>query len=158
MSAPSCSRHHDHNGGLVAAPVPQSLKWVAKHYPGFFLPAKTTTMEHKHAVVPWAAEFWCTVTSPAFSLPALLWLVMPVDAMPSMLHVTICLAILTSVVSTLYHATLWKILSFLDTSLAVVTFYSVTLNLIAVLDDVHPALAHPVFVVLFFCTSLRKTV
>ncbi|KAG0203991.1 hypothetical protein BGX28_003919 [Mortierella sp. GBA30] len=89
-------------------------------------------------VITKAAEFYCTVSSPCFALPILLY------ADPSFrwsapeihtTHFAIFLSVLTALTSTLYHATLYKVFSSLDACFATIMFYINTIHLLRSLPD-----------------------
>ncbi|KAG0362797.1 hypothetical protein BG005_004174 [Podila minutissima] len=106
------SHSHSHN-----ATTPLSLKKQ------LFAKATVVTLEKKYATVHWAAEFYCTITSPCFALPLFLYLDPSFRwSAPEIhsTHFTIALSVLTALTSTLYHATLYKIFSSLDACFATI--------------------------------------
>ncbi|KAI3639139.1 hypothetical protein MIR68_002669 [Amoeboaphelidium protococcarum] len=108
-----------------------------------FRKANVVTMEPKYAMSKHVAEFWCTVTSPAFALPALLYiyplntsfLILVQDtnkaltATPQKVeftfftHLCLCFSVFTAIMSTKYHQCLCKIYSSLDAGFATVMAY-----------------------------------
>ncbi|KAF9978584.1 hypothetical protein BGZ73_001757 [Actinomortierella ambigua] len=97
-----------------------------------FTKATVVTLEPKYSTVNWAAEFYCTITSPFFALPLSLYF----DAgfrwsAPDahLIHFTIWLSVLTAITSSTYHATLYKLFSSLDACLATIMFYLNTIHL-----------------------------
>ncbi|KAF9378604.1 hypothetical protein CPB97_009480 [Podila verticillata] len=118
-------RHsHSHSHGSTSPP---SLKKQ------LFAKATVVTLEKKYATVHWAAEFYCTITSPCFALPLLLYLDPSFRwSAPEIhsTHFTIALSVLTALTSTLYHATLYKIFSSLDACFATIMFYLNTIHLL----------------------------
>ncbi|KAI9207469.1 uncharacterized protein BJ171DRAFT_276153 [Polychytrium aggregatum] len=92
--------------------------------------AEITTMEQKYSIVAWVAEFWCTMTSPLFGLPLIIYLYVPIDRIPLLLNVCILATCVCAVASTVYHMTNYRVFSAADEAFAVMTFYlnSVALN------------------------------
>ena len=64
-----------------------------------------TTMENKYFVSSSIAEFWCTVTSPAYAAPCIFWIF---HDMTVSLHLVLSCCALTALFSTLYHTMLTK--------------------------------------------------
>ncbi|KAJ3001658.1 hypothetical protein HKX48_002766 [Thoreauomyces humboldtii] len=91
-----------------------------------FNKATVTTMEDKYTVSRFIAEFYCTLTSPFFALPLLIYLFLPMETIPPLQHACIAGSCLAAFVSTLYHCTLWKVFSSADAAVATVTFYLVS--------------------------------
>ncbi|KAI8053218.1 hypothetical protein BDF22DRAFT_683320 [Syncephalis plumigaleata] len=88
-----------------------------------WLPATVVTMEEKYAVCPCVAEFWCSITSIAFASPALVYLFMPLQAIPWQVHVCCIFGVLSALASTIYHCTLFKLFSSLDAAIACTTMH-----------------------------------
>ncbi|TPX70148.1 hypothetical protein SpCBS45565_g01965 [Spizellomyces sp. 'palustris'] len=109
---------------------------VVPLYERLFQPATVTTMEGKYTVT----EFYCTLTSPCFALPLLIYAFIPFSSIPLLQHVCIAGSVMAGVVSTLYHCTLWKIFSSADAAVATWTFY---LNAISL--NRHAPSSHPVW-------------
>ncbi|KAF9315876.1 hypothetical protein BG003_002564 [Podila horticola] len=119
--------HHQLHGHGHSPTTPPSLKKQ------LFAKATVVTLEKKYATVHWAAEFYCTITSPCFALPLLLYLDPSFRwSAPEIhsTHFTIALSVLTALTSTLYHATLYKIFSSLDACFATIMFYLNTIHLL----------------------------
>ncbi|KAF9909188.1 hypothetical protein EC991_008948 [Linnemannia zychae] len=98
-----------------------------------FSKATVVTLEKKYATVQWAAEFYCTISSPCFALPILLYLDPSFRWSAPEIHIThlaIFLSVVTAMTSTLYHATLYKIFSSLDACFATIMFYLNTIHLL----------------------------
>ncbi|KAI9145128.1 hypothetical protein BKA69DRAFT_1053273 [Paraphysoderma sedebokerense] len=109
--------------------------------------AKVVTLEPKYHVCSCVAEFYCTLTSPFFALPVLIYLDHSISSIPVVLNCTIWFSVLCAIVSTLYHATLFNVFSTLDACIATITFY---LNAIAVLSAISkqiPSFLLPIFAV-----------
>ncbi|KAF9093452.1 hypothetical protein BGX23_003324 [Mortierella sp. AD031] len=103
-----------------------------------FSKATVVTLEKKYATVQWAAEFYCTISSPCFALPVLLYLDPTFRWSAPEIHIThfaIFLSVITALTSTLYHATLYKIFSSLDACFATIMFYINTIHLLRSLPD-----------------------
>ena len=86
-----------------------------------------TTSEPKYAVSPYLAEFYCTLTSPLFALPVMIY-ALDWDDLPVMgwlFHASVFASVLVATASTLYHATLYRLWSTLDTCLAAVMLWVV---------------------------------
>ncbi|KAI8362266.1 hypothetical protein B0O80DRAFT_435438 [Mortierella sp. GBAus27b] len=117
----SHSHHHHHHD--PSAPLRKQL----------FSKATVVTLEKKYATVQWAAEFYCTISSPCFALPVLLYLDPAFRWSAPDIHVThfaIFLSVFTAMTSTLYHATLYKIFSSMDACFATIMFYMNTIQLL----------------------------
>lgn len=107
--------------------------------------AKVTTMEAKFTISPFIAEFWCTVTSPAFAMPVIVWLLPLTNAdlveyfalngmkappklftleprayvqLSWLAQFSILFSIFTASMSAVYHKTLYKIFSSVDCGFA----------------------------------------
>ncbi|KAF8924598.1 hypothetical protein EDD21DRAFT_418091 [Dissophora ornata] len=122
----SHSHHHHHHS---------SSSSLSKQ---LFSKATVVTLEQKYATVHWAAEFYCTISSPCFALPLLLYLDPTFRwSAPEIhtTHFTILLSVITAITSTLYHATLYKIFSSLDACFATIMFYLNTIQLLRSLPD-----------------------
>ncbi|KAF9111644.1 hypothetical protein BGX27_004624 [Mortierella sp. AM989] len=122
--------HHSRSSSLSTSNVPLRKQLFTK--------ATVVTLEKKYATVNWAAEFYCTISSPCFALPLLLyldpsfrWSAPDIHAT----HFTIFLSVMTAAASTLYHATLYKIFSSIDACLATIMFYLNTIQLLRSLPD-----------------------
>lgn len=100
-----------------------------------FTVAGVVTMETKYCVVPWVAEYWCTITSPFFALPVLIYTMHPFAELSIFTNVCVACSILTAAMSTIYHATLYRIWSLLDCVCATVMFYLIVLNQISTLGS-----------------------
>ncbi|KAG9326555.1 hypothetical protein KVV02_001482 [Mortierella alpina] len=103
-----------------------------------FSKATVVTLEKKYATVHWAAEFYCTISSPCFALPVLLYCDPSFRWSAPEIHTThfaIFLSVLTALTSMLYHATLYKIFSSLDACFATIMFYINTIHLLKSLPD-----------------------
>ncbi|KAI9090959.1 hypothetical protein DFS34DRAFT_336470 [Phlyctochytrium arcticum] len=92
--------------------------------------ATITSMERKYTVHKRIAEFWCTLTSPFFALPLLIYCFIPASQIPPLQHACIIGSTLAGIVSTLYHCTLYKVFSSADAAVATATFYlnAISLN------------------------------
>ncbi|KAG0359301.1 hypothetical protein BC939DRAFT_457672 [Gamsiella multidivaricata] len=125
----SHSLHHHHHQQLSpSAPLTKQL----------FSKATVVTLERKYATVHWAAEFYCTISSPCFALPLLLYLDPRFRWSSPDIHIThfaIFLSVITAATSTLYHATLYKIFSSLDACFATIMFYMNTIQLLRSLPE-----------------------
>ncbi|KAF9962022.1 hypothetical protein BGZ72_000089 [Mortierella alpina] len=130
------NHHHQHSRSPSAghghvspsAPLVQQL----------FSKATVVTLEKKYATVHWAAEFYCTISSPCFALPILLYCDPSFRWSAPEIHTThfaIFLSVLTALTSMLYHATLYKIFSSLDACFATIMFYINTIHLLKSLPD-----------------------
>ncbi|KAF9576503.1 hypothetical protein EC968_007981 [Mortierella alpina] len=103
-----------------------------------FSKATVVTLEKKYATVHWAAEFYCTISSPCFALPVLLYFDPSFRWSAPEIHTThfaIFLSVLTALTSMFYHATLYKIFSSLDACFATIMFYINTIHLLKSLPD-----------------------
>ncbi|KAF9429981.1 hypothetical protein BGZ94_008786 [Podila epigama] len=142
----SYSHSHSHSHGLPHPPL--SLKKQ------LFSKATVVTLEQKYSTVHWAAEFYCTITSPCFALPLLLYLD-PAFRWSSpdihSTHFTIALSVITALISTLYHATLYKIFSSLDACFATIMFYLNTIHLLRSLPDPYAALMPELIAMVVHC-------
>ncbi|KAG0243616.1 hypothetical protein BGW41_001827 [Actinomortierella wolfii] len=115
-----------------------------------FAKATVVTLEPKYSTVGWAAEFYCTVTSPFFALPLSLYLDpgfrwSAPDA--HLMHFTIWLSVLTAIVSSTYHATLYKLFSSLDACLATIMFYLNTIHLMRSMPEPYQKMTKDAMVV-----------
>ncbi|KAI8593725.1 hypothetical protein BDZ88DRAFT_403552 [Geranomyces variabilis] len=113
-------------------------------YERLFSTAAVTTMEAKYTTSSFIAEFWCTLTSPFFALPLLIYFFIPPSAVPPLQHACIAGSCLAALVSTLYHSTLWKVFSSADAAVATVTFYLNAISLNRHGHYSHPLLHHEV--------------
>ncbi|KAG0327922.1 hypothetical protein BGZ99_006594 [Dissophora globulifera] len=120
--------HHHHHHSNSSAPLAKQL----------FSKATVVTLEPKYATVHWAAEFYCTISSPCFALPLLLYLDPRFQWAAPEIHTThfmILISVITAMTSMLYHATLYKIFSSLDACFATIMFYLNTIQLIRSFPD-----------------------
>ncbi|KAF9163819.1 hypothetical protein DFQ26_002114 [Actinomortierella ambigua] len=115
-----------------------------------FTRATVVTLEPKYSTVNWAAEFYCTITSPFFALPLSLYF----DAgfrwsAPDahFIHFTIWLSVLTAITSSTYHATLFKLFSSLDACLATIMFYLNTIHLMRSMPEPYQKMTRETMVV-----------
>ncbi|KAJ3183054.1 hypothetical protein HDU87_007476 [Geranomyces variabilis] len=113
-------------------------------YERLFSTASVTTMEAKYTTSSFIAEFWCTLTSPFFALPLLIYFFVPASAVPPLQHACIAGSCLAALVSTLYHSTLWKVFSSADAAVATVTFYLNAISLNRHGHYSHPLLHHEI--------------
>ncbi|TPX61099.1 hypothetical protein PhCBS80983_g01345 [Powellomyces hirtus] len=111
-------------------------------YERMFTAATVTTMEQKYTVTRFIAEFYCTLTSPFFALPLIIYLFVPWSAIPPLQHACIAGSCLAAFVSTLYHCTLWKVFSSADAAVATITFYLNAISLNRHAPQSHPLLHH----------------
>ncbi|KAI9012348.1 hypothetical protein DFJ74DRAFT_683414 [Hyaloraphidium curvatum] len=131
-----------HSGAADPAEQARDPKSAQAGHP-LFHPAAVTTSESKYAVHPRIAEFYCTVTSPLFALPVLLYLEGHRGLNPS-LHLAVALSVATGTVSALYHATLWRLWSTLDVCMASLMLYVKTIYLLSLPPSpFRPLLSHP---------------
>ncbi|KAF9937691.1 hypothetical protein BGZ65_001138 [Modicella reniformis] len=122
--------HHSHSHHHQDPSVPLQKQLFSK--------ATVVTLEKKYATVHWAAEFYCTITSPCFALPVLLYFDPAFRWSAPDIHIThfaIFLSVFTALTSTLYHATLFKIFSSMDACFATIMFYMNTIQLLRSLPD-----------------------
>ncbi|OAQ33325.1 hypothetical protein K457DRAFT_15360 [Linnemannia elongata AG-77] len=129
--------HHHHHGHRRTLSSSQPL------IKQLFTKATVVTLEQKYATVQWAAEFYCTISSPCFALPILLYLDPTFRWSAPEIHIThlaIFLSIVTAMTSTLYHATLYKIFSSLDACFATIMFYLNTIHLLRSLPEPHASM------------------
>ncbi|KAF9198931.1 hypothetical protein BGZ49_000127 [Haplosporangium sp. Z 27] len=127
--------HHHHHGHGHSRSLSTSNLPLKKQ---LFSKATVVTLEKKYATVNWAAEFYCTISSPCFALPLLLYLDSSFRwSAPEIhtIHFTIFLSVMTALTSTLYHATLYKIFSSIDACLATIMFYLNSIQLLRSLPD-----------------------
>ncbi|CAO3567381.1 unnamed protein product [Mortierella alpina] len=130
------SHHHQHgrSSSVGHGHVSPSTPLVQQ----LFSKATVVTLERKYATVHWAAEFYCTISSPCFALPLLLYCDSSFRWSAPEIHTThfaIVLSVLTALTSMLYHATLYKIFSSLDACFATIMFYINTIHLLKSLPD-----------------------
>ncbi|KAG0270595.1 hypothetical protein BGZ95_001628 [Linnemannia exigua] len=121
--------HHHHHGHGHRRTLSSSTPLIKQ----LFSKATVVTLEKKYATVQWAAEFYCTISSPCFALPILLYLDPSFRWSAPEIHIThlaIFLSVVTATTSTLYHATLYKIFSSLDACFATIMFYLNTIHLL----------------------------
>ncbi|KAF9915533.1 hypothetical protein BX616_005961 [Lobosporangium transversale] len=126
--------HHCHHRSHVIEKEATNLPLKRQ----LFTKATVVTLEKKYATVHWAAEFYCTISSPFFALPVLLYLDPAFRWSAPDIHAThfaIFLAVVTALTSTLYHATLYKLFSSLDACFATIMFYTNTISLLRSLPD-----------------------
>ncbi|KAF8933359.1 hypothetical protein BGZ47_010893 [Haplosporangium gracile] len=131
--------HHHHHGHGHRRTLSSSQPLIKQ----LFSKATVVTLEQKYATVLWAAEFYCTISSPCFALPVLLYLDPSFRWSAPEIHIThlaIFLSIVTAMTSTLYHATLYKIFSSLDACFATIMFYLNTIHLLRSLPEPHASM------------------
>ncbi|KAI9208227.1 uncharacterized protein BJ171DRAFT_490707 [Polychytrium aggregatum] len=114
--------------------IDTTLTWQER----LFIPATVTSMESKYSVVSHIAEFWCTLTSPFFALPLLIYLHVPFNDIPNLQHACIAGACLSALVSLLYHWTLYRLWSTADAAIATITFYLNVISLNRHSPNPHP--------------------
>ncbi|KAF9131931.1 hypothetical protein BGW39_001097 [Mortierella sp. 14UC] len=129
----SNGRHHHHHHHGHGHGHRRTLSSSTPLIKQLFSKATVVTLEKKYATVQWAAEFYCTISSPCFALPILLYLDPSFRWSAPEIHIThlaIFLSVVTAMTSTLYHATLYKIFSSLDACFATIMFYLNTIHLL----------------------------
>ncbi|KAJ3373907.1 hypothetical protein GGF31_008792 [Allomyces arbusculus] len=151
-SSPMCKDPDTATAGAATPPPDAAPKSLRER---LLAPATVTTLEVKYATHPRVAEFYCTITSLFFALPLLLYYTHrydpvecewpaaarthpPVDhavvphwaRFPVMTEIAIALSVLAAIASTLYHATLVRVLSTCDACVAVTAFYVHTMALV----------------------------
>ena len=87
------------------------------------------SMERKHTHSRHIQEYYCTITSPAFAIP-LLFCIKDVE-LHSLTAQAIFFSCLAGFMSTVYHATLFKITSTLDVCFAAIANYVVCIAIIS---------------------------
>ncbi|KAG0252672.1 hypothetical protein BG011_006852 [Mortierella polycephala] len=130
--------HQQHSRSLSQGHHPGQLSATAPLRKQLFSKATVVTLEKKYSTVHWAAEFYCTISSPFFALPVLLYLDPAFRWSAPEIHTThfaIFLSVVTALTSTLYHATLYKIFSSLDACFATIMFYINTIQLLRSLPE-----------------------
>ncbi|TPX39022.1 hypothetical protein SeMB42_g06520 [Synchytrium endobioticum] len=105
-------------------------------------PASVTTMEAKYFVVPFVAEFYCTITSIFFCAPILIYSEIPYSLVPPIQRACIILSCITALASFGYHMTIWKVLSSVDAGLATATMFLNAYSLVSAAWPPHHWLNH----------------
>ena len=109
--------------------LPVKSSRVESIYDIMFSMTDVCSMEQKHTHSNRIQEYYCTLTSPAFAIP-LIFFYMDVH-LHSLTVQAIFASVLAGIMSTVYHATLYKITSTLDVCCAAIANYVVCLAIIS---------------------------
>lgn len=124
LTKPSNCNCHD-SKSLPSSPNDESPCTPLFYFDGAYLPAELVTTEPKYHIFSWIAEFYCTITSPFFALPLIIYYYYDPFTLPSSAHFAILSSVGSAICSTIYHMKIYRILSTVDVGMAMITMYMV---------------------------------